>query len=348
MSATVAKNEVTAAKRTVYVTVLDPSGAPAWRGASLVGRAFVGSTSSLTAAAGTWTNIRVPLVVADDTFTANADTEQFTAADHGLETGDGPAQVSSSTTLPAGLTAATDYWIIKIDEDTFQLATSLANAYAGTAQAITTDGTGTHTLSDTSDTERGLDGEFLYTLTQTETDVTASELLVVTNDKRRAFTASASTDELSLTAHELHTGIAIMLSTDAGTMPTGLTSGGYYFVIRVDADSFKVATSQANAFAGTAITLSTDGSGVLYVEPAVYPGRTSVGMAAAADTAFEQTGEGSYTYGDLIRGIARTMLAKFSKSGNDFTWHDLADSKDSHTGTVTSSGRTAASITDLT
>jgi hypothetical protein len=98
------------------------------------------------------------LVFADIVFTAANATEIFTSAAHGLQTGDGPFQVSNSGgALPTGLTAVTDYWIIRIDANTFYLATSLANALAGTHLSISTDGTGTQTLADTASTKRPSD-----------------------------------------------------------------------------------------------------------------------------------------------------------------------------------------------
>ncbi len=94
------------------------------------------------------------LVFADAVFTADNTTEIFTSAAHGLQTGDGPFQVSNAGgALPAGLVAATDYWIIRVDANTFKLAASLADATTGTAVAITTNGTGTQTLSDTASTK---------------------------------------------------------------------------------------------------------------------------------------------------------------------------------------------------
>lgn len=99
-----------------------------------------------------------PLVVPDFTFTGEADDDTLTATAHGLETGDGPVQVSNSGgALPGGLTAVTDYWVIRTGANTFQLATSLANALAGTFVALSTDGTGTQTLSDTGTTARPSD-----------------------------------------------------------------------------------------------------------------------------------------------------------------------------------------------
>jgi len=91
------------------------------------------------------------LTFADATFTAEADDDTLTfGSPHTLLTGDGPFQVSNSGgALPAGLVALTDYWFIRTGANTGKLATSLANALAGTAIDLTTDGTGTQTMADT-------------------------------------------------------------------------------------------------------------------------------------------------------------------------------------------------------
>lgn len=78
------------------------------------------------------------------TFTANATTNQLTITAHGLNTGDGPATpYTAAGTLPAPLVALTDYWIIRDDANNVRLATSQANAIAGTAVDLTTAGSGT-------------------------------------------------------------------------------------------------------------------------------------------------------------------------------------------------------------
>ncbi len=56
-------------------------------------------------------------------------------------------QLTTTTTLPAGLSLATDYYVIKLSDTTFSLATSYANAVAGTAVNITDTGTGVHTIN---------------------------------------------------------------------------------------------------------------------------------------------------------------------------------------------------------
>lgn len=56
-------------------------------------------------------------------------------------------RLTTSGTLPAPLAAATDYYLIRMSDGTFELATTYANAIAGTQIDITTAGTGTHTLN---------------------------------------------------------------------------------------------------------------------------------------------------------------------------------------------------------
>lgn len=78
-------------------------------------------------------------------FTA-AVTDICTAAGHGYLTGL-KVQLTTTTTLPAGLALLTDYWVIKLSDNTFSLAASLVNAIAGTAIDITDTGTGVHTIT---------------------------------------------------------------------------------------------------------------------------------------------------------------------------------------------------------
>lgn len=88
----------------------------------------------------------------NDTFTANATTDVLTLASgaHQFVTGDGPFTVSNSGgSLPTGLSASTNYWLIfKHDDlDGIQLATSKINALEGTDIDITATGSGTHTIT---------------------------------------------------------------------------------------------------------------------------------------------------------------------------------------------------------
>lgn len=81
-------------------------------------------------------------------FTCVAATNICTDAAHGFQTGL-KGQGTTTTTLPAGLNTSTDYFVIYLTADTYSLATSYANAVAGTAIDITDTGTGTHTFTPT-------------------------------------------------------------------------------------------------------------------------------------------------------------------------------------------------------
>jgi len=86
-----------------------------------------------------------------DTFTADAGTDVCTWTStanipSNILTGT-RVRLTTTTTLPAGLATATDYYVIASSTTTFKLATSYANAVAGTAINITDAGTGTHTVT---------------------------------------------------------------------------------------------------------------------------------------------------------------------------------------------------------
>lgn len=89
-------------------------------------------------------------------FTAVAATDVCTfAVTQHYATGDGPIQVVTSGVLPGGLALVTDYWYIRIDNDTFKLAKSHAKALRGEAIDITSAGSGTHTTTDVRATGTG-------------------------------------------------------------------------------------------------------------------------------------------------------------------------------------------------
>jgi hypothetical protein len=58
-----------------------------------------------------------------------------------------PVVITSTTTVPAGLTSGTVYYVINVSGTTIKLATTAALASAGTAIDITSQGTGTHTIT---------------------------------------------------------------------------------------------------------------------------------------------------------------------------------------------------------
>ena len=80
---------------------------------------------------------------------ANTGSDIITVASHGFLTGL-KVRLTSSGTLPAGLSLATDYFVIASTSSTIKLASSLVLALAGTGVDITAAASGgTHTITPT-------------------------------------------------------------------------------------------------------------------------------------------------------------------------------------------------------
>ncbi len=117
-----------------------------------------GAAASTTAAPGTrrlkrlvaWLNARVTGIGATgagQAFTADFANNEIDIAAHGRATGDGPFTVSSTTTLPAGLTAGTQYFLRSLTAGTLSFHRTAADANNDANPVATTDaGTGTHTM----------------------------------------------------------------------------------------------------------------------------------------------------------------------------------------------------------
>lgn len=76
------------------------------------------------------------------------------------------------------------------------------------------------------------------------------------------FTAIHGAETITVTAHGLSTGDGpFELIAGSGVLPTGYSEGVAYWVIVVDANTLKLALSEALAIAGTAVTISDNGTG---------------------------------------------------------------------------------------
>lgn len=105
----------------------------------------------------------------------NTGTDVITETAHGMTTGNGPFRLSTTGVLPTGTGIAVDtnVWIIAPTADTYKLATSKANALAGTAIDITAaSGGGTHTL------RRGVNDVIIAQLVQGITSAIGSTFTV--------------------------------------------------------------------------------------------------------------------------------------------------------------------------
>lgn len=154
-------------------------------------------------------------------------TDTIADTGHGLVTGT-VGQVTTSGVLPTGISAATNYYVIRVDANSFRLATSLALANAGTAMAIGADGSGTHTFTPT-------------TVEFDDDDISTG-------------------DDYVAVVHGFTTGSKVQIST-ATTLPSPIAAVTDYFVIARDAASFGLALTLADALAGNYMPITADGAG---------------------------------------------------------------------------------------
>ena len=118
------------------------------------------------------------------TFTAAAGTDKLTLSDvvyaKHLQTG-AEVEVSSTDTLPDPLAANTVYYVILDADQLIQLATSSANATAGTNIDLTDAGTGTHTIA-----SAAADDDLLE-------DIIAAAVDYIETETGRSFVATSDT-----------------------------------------------------------------------------------------------------------------------------------------------------------
>lgn len=85
-------------------------------------------------------------LINSNTFTASSSSGLLLTFTNDFKSGT-KVRFTTTTTLPTGLSLATDYWLIRVSATTARVATSYANYVAGTAIAYTDAGTGTHTMT---------------------------------------------------------------------------------------------------------------------------------------------------------------------------------------------------------
>lgn len=119
----------------------------------------VPGTLALVDVIGFYRKTPITSILADATTNTLGQSDTFTAATSDICTYTSTANIPSNiltgtrvrltttTTLPAGLATATDYYVIRLSDTTFSLATSYANSLVPTAIDITSTGTGTHTIT---------------------------------------------------------------------------------------------------------------------------------------------------------------------------------------------------------
>lgn len=143
------------------------------------------------------------------------------------------------------------------------------------------------------------------------------------------------------TAHGLSTGDAIYLTT-TGALPTGLSANTLYYIVRVDANSYNLASSRANAYAATKIATSGSQSGTHTAWDCPYGlgdgsttftlpdfrGRTPAGMDTTGGSAASRL-----TLAET-QGVYGNLGAAGGEQGHTLTGAESGTSVHSHANTV--------------
>lgn len=254
-----------------------------------------------------------------DTFTADAGTDICTytstaSIPSNILTGT-RVRLTTTTTLPAGLSLATDYYVIRLSNTTFSLATTYANAVAGTAINITDAGTGTHTISwllPRYTNGAGLNAIFFNPAATAMGAATPNLALGYTNSSQVASRATPTVLPVGKTA-----------ASNSHILYTGATGAGKYnyAVPRQAGDS---GIAEINTIQNSTSYLSGTYTVALYKELARFP-VTTLGVAAERDflnqlPSLPRVYDGAALYFVIGSGAATPANSAFS--GNlDFIWN---------------------------
>ena len=208
----------------------------------------------------------------------NETTNVFTVTGHNMRTGTKLTYTSNGTNIVHSggtLADSTAVFVIRVDDDTFKIASSLSNAQAGTALDITNDGNDSNSfVGDTATATATISGGKVTGITVTgvgsdyqsapsvtiaapsgtgNLNLTSSSVLIVADDEivvPAAFYAAISTGE------------AVTYAQGGSGAQADLTDGTVYYLIKSGtANKISLATSAANALAGTKIDLTAVASG---------------------------------------------------------------------------------------
>ncbi len=192
----------------------------------------------------------------------NETTNVFTVTGHNMRTGTKLTYTSNGTNIAHSggtLADATAVFVIRVDEDTFKIASSLSNALAGTALDITNDGNDSNSfVGDTATATATVSGGVVtgITVTAVGSDYQSAPAVTVEVPKMTIPTANvnASSNVITFTAHGLSDTDQITYNqVGGGTLMTNVTNGQTVFARDVTANTFKIAATSG----GTAINIGT-------------------------------------------------------------------------------------------
>jgi len=196
-------------------------------------------------------------------------TDTITLPSHGFLQGELVLYDAKGQTVVNGLTTATPYYVIFIDRDNIKLATTPENAIAATAVNITDTpaGVGRHTLQSLSKTPDGIYS--IKSLNPSEpttfTVEAQGQVPVITKTINPRSAIDLQQNAIYIPSHGFLTGTKVNYSKGpAATVISGLTDLTDYYIVAINRDYVRLATSAANSGTGTVLTLADFGTGVAH------------------------------------------------------------------------------------
>ena len=199
---------------------------------------------------------------------ANIDetTNVFTVTGHNMRDGTKLTYTSNGTNIVHSggtLADSTAVFVRDATTNTFKIALTAG----GTALDITNDGNDSNSfVGDTATATATVSGGVVtgVTVTAVGSDYQSAPAVTVAAPSEVTFNAqsavSTANDTITASSHPFNTGDAVTYADKGGTVLANLTDGGTFFIIKVDANTVKLATTLDNANDGTAIDLTAGSS----------------------------------------------------------------------------------------
>jgi hypothetical protein len=232
----------------------------------------------------------------------------ITLPSHGFAAGELIEYDAKGNTAIGGLTTATPYYVIFVDGDNIKLALTPEDATEGTAIDLTSSGTGTQSFRSLSKTPDGIYSIDDIPTPKSFTAVANGNIPLLTKSFNPRTSLDLEANAIYLESHGFITGTKVTY--DQGPSATdigGLEDGEDYFVIGVNKDYFRLATTVENASAGIPLVLTSFGTGVLH---SVVSDQINGNITGGGNVS---VGSGSV----LVNGVG-TQFSKILKVGDRF------------------------------
>ena len=210
--------------------------------------------------------VAAPSAITVPTANVTLGTDTITITNHNLTTGDKLTYANGGgADMTVGGVAPTVVYVIRVDENTIQLASSESNANAGTEYDIDGAGNDAQTFTgDTATVTATISGGAVTALTVTDPGsgytgaVPAVTIEKPTITIPTADVTDTDLDSIEYTTHGLEEADAVRYQDGGGTALAGLVDNTVYYVsgVGLDADNFRLATSAVLA-AGEAVPTAT-------------------------------------------------------------------------------------------